>query len=181
MSLTKEQRAAISRANGAKSKGPKTAEGKAISSRNAFKHGLSTKNARTMILKGVEREQDYKVFSDCIVSSFNPTNPVQFVLVGRIASLMWRQARVGREEALIVWEENNRFGCMQDSPHFLPQNKERLETLQVYEEKLSKQIDLAIKQLRELQSITPPPRETSVVEISPSVSVIVGKPSPSEE
>lgn len=37
--MSKEERAEISRTNGAKSKGPKTEAGKERSSRNALKHG----------------------------------------------------------------------------------------------------------------------------------------------
>src|SRR5258708_2508366 len=47
MAQTPEQRAATSRANGARSRGPKTDAGKSISSRNSLTHGLS---ARTISL-----------------------------------------------------------------------------------------------------------------------------------
>jgi len=41
MATTSEQRSAISRTNGAKSKAPKTDAGKSISSRNSLKHAMS--------------------------------------------------------------------------------------------------------------------------------------------
>src|SRR5258705_4904520 len=43
MAITSEQRSAISRANGARSKGPTTDAGKSISSRNSLKHGMTAK------------------------------------------------------------------------------------------------------------------------------------------
>jgi hypothetical protein len=46
-------RAEISRRNGAKSKGPKTPEGKERSKFNALKHGMS---ARTIVLPGEDAE-----------------------------------------------------------------------------------------------------------------------------
>src|SRR5947199_6713148 len=43
MTKTAEERAEISRRNGARSKGPKTAAGRAASSRNSTKHGMRAK------------------------------------------------------------------------------------------------------------------------------------------
>jgi hypothetical protein len=53
MSCTPEQRAAISRANGQKSRGPTTDDGRARSRMNATKHGL---RARTACLPNAEPE-----------------------------------------------------------------------------------------------------------------------------
>lgn len=166
MTLTKEQRAAISRANGAKSKGPKTPEGKAITSRNALKAGISAKQAKSLILEGVEREIDYKRFAAGIRSSFRPEDVAQAAIVDRITSLMWRQARVAREEALIVWEEaDNSFG--KKAPHYLIHNQGRMEAISRYEKHLSRELERAIEQINKLQKHHSPPPAIDVTPTKP--------------
>ena len=93
MSLTKEQKAAIARVNGAKSRGPKTLEGKAVSSRNALKTGLTAlKKARNLILDGVESERDYQRFSAMMREAYKPTDAAQEVVVQKKESRdSWRK------------------------------------------------------------------------------------------
>lgn len=173
MTLTKEQRAAISRANGAKSKGPKTLEGKAITSKNALKAGISAKQARSLILEGVEREIDYKRFAAGIRSSFRPEDVAQAAIVDRITSLMWRQARVAREEALIVWEEaDNSFG--KKAPHYLINNQSRMEAISRYEKHLSRELDRAIEQIDKLQKYNSPPPAIDVTPTEP-IKIRIGE------
>ncbi|NBT08893.1 MAG: hypothetical protein EBS93_08430 [Chitinophagia bacterium] len=173
MTLTKEQRAAISRANGAKSKGPKTPEGKAITSKNALKAGISAKQARSLILENVEREIDYKRFAAGIRSSFKPEDVAQAAIVDRITSLMWRQARVAREEALVVWEESdNPFG--KKAPHYLISNQGRMEAISRYEKHLSRELERAIEQINKLQKHHSPPPPIDVTPTEP-IKVQIGE------
>jgi hypothetical protein len=60
-------RAEASRRNGAKSRGPKSAEGKARSSRNAIKHGL---RARRRVLLGGESEAEFKRLETALIEEW---------------------------------------------------------------------------------------------------------------
>jgi hypothetical protein len=161
VALTKEQRAAISRANGAKSRGPKTLEGKAISSQNALKHGLSSvKRARHIILEGLEKERDYQRFAAMMRDSYKPSNTAQDVIVDRITSLYWRMARASKEEALIIWEENDRRLTGED-PHYLIKNEKRMDAILRYEERLSREVRLCHSELEKLQGKSPTPLNNS--------------------
>ena len=168
MTLSKDQRAAISRTNGAKSKGPKTPEGKAITSKNALKAGISAKQARSLILEQYEREIDYRRFAAGIRSSFKPEDVAQAAIVDRITSIMWRQARVGREEALIISEEDDGFlRARGRDPHYLIQNEKRMEALRKTERHLSRELELAIEQINKLQKHHSPPPPIDVTPIKP--------------
>jgi len=63
-----EKRSQASRINGARSRGPKTPEGKARSSQNAIQHGLLAAN----ILITDECRHNFKALSDLLIQQLNP-------------------------------------------------------------------------------------------------------------
>jgi hypothetical protein len=91
-------RALASRQNGARSRGPKTAAGKAISARNALKHGLS---ARTVVLDG-EDAAAFQAFQAALRAELAPAGVLQHDLVSRIALGLWRARRSDRTEAALI-------------------------------------------------------------------------------
>ena len=93
--LTKAESARI---NGAKSRGPKTPQGRAISSMNAFRHGLS---AKTLILQN----EDPVKFAEMLNDYFDylaPTNPIEVDLVADIVAARWRLRRIWRFETAMI-------------------------------------------------------------------------------
>jgi hypothetical protein len=88
-------RAEASRINGAKSRGPKTALGKARSSRNALKHGLC---AETFVAFGDEDQEAFEALEAALVEELAPQGVLQRLLVGRIARAAWRLERAERME-----------------------------------------------------------------------------------
>jgi hypothetical protein len=89
-------RAEASRRNGAKSKGPKTPEGKARSAQNALKHGLRAQ--KCVVLPG-ERESAFAAFEAALLEELAPQGALQSVLAQRIVAASWRLARSERLEA----------------------------------------------------------------------------------
>ena len=86
------------RRNAQASTGPRTPEGKAISSANSTKHGLS---GGFRVLPGETQEE----FDDLIAEyyrTFAPTNTHERFLVEEIVQARWRLARARRLEAGIV-------------------------------------------------------------------------------
>jgi hypothetical protein len=78
-----------SRANGARSLGPVTPEGKKRSSRNAVRHGLL---ARCVVLDNESREcfdRHHAQFLDC----FRPANDVELGMIEEMIAASWRQRR----------------------------------------------------------------------------------------
>jgi hypothetical protein len=89
-------RAAASRRNGAKSSGPKTAEGKARSARNALKHGMRAQ--KCVVLPG-ERAAAFEAFEAALLEELAPEGALQAVLAQRVVAASWRLARAERLEA----------------------------------------------------------------------------------
>jgi hypothetical protein len=89
-------RAAASRRNGAKSRGPKTSEGKERSSQNALKHGL---RAQKFLVVGDEKPKEFDAFEAALVDELAPEGALQSLLARRIARAAWRLERAERIEA----------------------------------------------------------------------------------
>ena len=86
------------RANGAKSHGPKTPEGKLASSRNALAHGLT---ARTVVLQN-ESEAEYEAELSAYLDHFLPQGKPETDLVHQLAAAQWRLARYVAVEAALL-------------------------------------------------------------------------------
>src|SRR5258708_33815584 len=78
------------RANGAKSRGPITEEGRKKSSMNAFKHGL---NARTPVLFN-ETDDEHAALLDSYVQDFQPVGPTEMAGVIDMVEAKWRKRRL---------------------------------------------------------------------------------------
>ena len=103
--VTSEKRAAAARANGAKSRGPVTAIGKANSSRNSYRHGLRSRTLLadpesagqlTAILASFERE-------------FQPQSEIEHTLVGTMTLARWRQTCLWKLETSLINGEIGRL------------------------------------------------------------------------
>src|SRR5262245_42142669 len=92
---TAEQRAEISRRNGARSRGPTSPQGKMISSMNAIKHGMA---ARTPVLFD-EDPVEFQGRVDGFFAAIHPRNDVERFLAHRAAVAAWKIDRGDRLEA----------------------------------------------------------------------------------
>jgi hypothetical protein len=94
-------RADASRKNGARSRGPKTPEGKARSARNALKHGL---RAEKYLVLPDEDVAEFAALEAALVEELAPEGALQSVLAGRIARAAWRLERAERLEVELFEE-----------------------------------------------------------------------------
>lgn len=83
---SKNHRAAASRANGARSKGPVSLAGRQKSSGNAIRHGILS---RQLIVPG-EDAAEYQALLSQLKQEFRPGGILEAMLVERIAVAFWR-------------------------------------------------------------------------------------------
>ena len=84
------------RENARKSTGPRTEAGKAASSANALKHGLT---AADSVVLPEEDAENFEQFREGVTADLAPAGALQHALAHRIAVLLWRLDRVARLEA----------------------------------------------------------------------------------
>ena len=94
-----QARAEASRRNGAKSRGPRTPDGKARSSKNALKHGL---RAQKYVVLPQEDAAEFAQFQAALLEELAPVGVMQTVLARRIGIAAWRLARADRMEAELL-------------------------------------------------------------------------------
>jgi len=88
---------AASQANGQKSKGPKTPEGKARAALNSLKTGAyaKTHNAlREIMLRRGENPADYEQFHQRLTEGWHPDDVMQEIMVKTIAEKTWEKEQV---------------------------------------------------------------------------------------
>ena len=77
------------RRNAQRSNGPKTQSGKARSSQNAVRHGLTAET----VIGPLEDPADYRAFELAVTTGYDAETAVERELVLRLASLLWRLRR----------------------------------------------------------------------------------------
>jgi hypothetical protein len=99
VTTTVSARARASRINGARSRGPRTAAGKARSAGNALKHGLC---ALKHVVLPDEDAVAFVALEKALLEELAPVGALQAVLARQIVSAAWRLARADRIEAEIL-------------------------------------------------------------------------------
>lgn len=97
--MTTEKQNEANKQNALVSTGPVTAEGKALVSQNAVKHGIFTRDLIITSGDGKENKQEYKELLEGLITSLNPSGQMECVLVEKIAVDFWRLRRVLRFES----------------------------------------------------------------------------------
>ncbi|HEY7088702.1 MAG TPA: hypothetical protein VH518_11475 [Tepidisphaeraceae bacterium] len=133
------------RRNAQKSTGPRTAEGKAASSRNAVKHGIF---ADHMLIPGEDDEQ-FRQHKDGMLRSFDPRDPLEQQLVEQVVWMFWRIKRIRQAEQELyrrAMKDGQSIGValldLMESP------KGTLERLHQYERRIESTMHRCINQLR---------------------------------
>jgi hypothetical protein len=97
--LVSSARAEASRQNGARSRGPRTPEGKARAAQNALKHGL---RAQKYLVLPEEDAAEFAALEAALVEELAPVGTLQTLLARRVAVAAWRLERADRLEAEVL-------------------------------------------------------------------------------
>ena len=102
---TSARQIAANRANALRSTGPRSAGGKAVTARNALRHGLRSHDP--ILPEG--NAADFDRLRETLIADLEPAGGLEAALVERLAVLLWRLARVGRmESAIIAYDQARR-------------------------------------------------------------------------
>jgi hypothetical protein len=185
--MTTEKRAEAARINGAKSRGPKTPEGKARSSQNAFKHGAY---AQPVLLLANEDPAIFDSFRKGYVAKFQPADSVEASLVEEMVFAHWRMRRFWFvQDATIDIEINRQIPILEQEVDWisepartakaitsLVEDSGTLDFLYRVESRCTRQFHRAMKDLLHLQALRKPP-STIFDGTNPSPS----QPSPAQQ
>jgi hypothetical protein len=160
-------RLAANRANARKSTGPATPEGKARSSRNAFKHGLLSSQLVSRDNDPDERLADLRDLVDGLIAEYQPDGPVERLLVERIAACYWRLRRALRFEGQSILAARRDVdtplerlgreltGTQIDPYSIVLPRIEAIDKLIRYEAMIDRQLNNCLAQLQFLQATRP--------------------------
>jgi hypothetical protein len=136
------------RSNARKSTGPRTDAGKAASSRNALKHGLC---AATAVLPD-EDPAEFEAFAEQFKKDCDPHGKRQELLVERLTVLHWKLQRLpAMEQAAVRQLAGAQDDVAAAMERDLNDTGSRLERLQRYEGRITREIRALTRELRLLK------------------------------
>lgn len=146
--MSSEKKIIANQENALKSTGPKSLEGKNLSSQNAMKHGLLSK---TLVVKG-EAPASYKRFHEAIFADLQPIGAMETLLVEKIVNYAWRLRRATQAEALFMQDGLTSTWNAKTLDSFFANNEaKKLQNISRYETTIEKHFYRSLKELREVQ------------------------------
>jgi hypothetical protein len=158
--MRSEKQRQASRANGAKSRGPVTADGKHTSSRNATRHGVLC-NAITL---KVEVKDGFLDLVNKLTDEFQPQTPFEDSLIESMAAARWRLWRIWTIESATLDLELARQNSPEDyatcvalAVKELSDHSRILDAMSRYEVRYERQYLRAHRRLMEVRGEPTPP------------------------
>jgi hypothetical protein len=169
MTPTSEAQIAANRANAKKSTGPRTEEGKARSSINAFRHGLT---GRVVVLPEEDLEA-YRAFSQELKASLAPETPIERQYAQTFIDTQWRLNRIrGIEDGMFalghleptanIDVDHPQIHAALTASNVFRQDSQAFVNLTLYEQRLQRQLKESLRQLQELQAKRTAARQTEL-------------------
>lgn len=143
--MTSERQRAANRRNAQLSTGPRTPEGRAISSRNSQQHGVLSQRVTT----DVEENEIYERMLNSFMAEYGPRSETEILLVERLANLFWRERR-------LIQTERSQLSLQQDDVFTARKARDQSLTLTDqlligrYQTMLTNQINITIAQIERL-------------------------------
>src|SRR6266478_9042754 len=170
--LPSQLRSDTARANGAKSRGPKSAETKEKSSRNSLRHGFTSRHS---ILLECENEDEFQELEQELAATHQPATPAEQDLVNEMVAARWRIRRIRTIETVIMDCEMVRKKPEIEKEYIEPdsgihmgmafrtlaEESRSLSLCNRYESRFSRMYDRAYRTLRELQQKAEPKKQKS--------------------
>ncbi len=141
-------RVTANRANALHSTGPRTESGKQRSSLNALRHGLSS---RTAVLPS-EDAQAYQLHCRQFRDEYQPKTPTEIQLVQELADTAWRLNRIPLLEANLLTRATDTRATREPIACDIAEATRALATLGLHGQRLSRQFQKTLDQLRALQT-----------------------------
>jgi len=135
--MTTASRIDINRANAQHSTGPKTESGKQRSSMNALRHGLTSQ----VVVMPTEELEAYQLHLKSFAEEYDPKGATESNLVQALADASWRLNRVVALETNLLMQGD------------LESQSKALANLSMHSQRLSRQFERTVTQLRALQEI----------------------------
>jgi hypothetical protein len=150
--MVSEKRLEANRRNAHLSTGPKTPEGKARSSRNNLRHGLT---GQITVLPGEDREV-HDAFCNELIDCLKPGNPMERDLAQSIAEDSWRLNRIVAIEtnmfALGHRDQRSEIQIALADARTFQERAAQFNLLSTYEQRINRNRQRNLKVLQELQA-----------------------------
>jgi hypothetical protein len=176
--MVSDLKSETARANGAKSRGPTTPEGKEKSSRNSLKHGLTASTGN--ILLDCEDPHEFEESFNKFIRIHEPATPAENDIVEEMVAARWRIRRMWTIETNllnveVLTQESSPSASEGAAPGIhlamafraLADDSRSLALASRYEARLQRLYDRAYKTLRELQQArkSEPPAQPHTIEV----------------